>query len=346
MLDEETARSGEIPDPTTLVVPLGRSLAAGREVTASMPWRLELPGPSNDRLAREGDALRLGSFFPILAWEPGVGWATEPPTKGFAEATTSPTADFDVNVAGAGELGVLATGAEVSPGHWRAVAVRDWAMSVGRFRMATESVEGVQLSVGVDAGVRDDPLHYLRTARRALVDLGRRYGPYPWPTLSLAVTPGLGGGIEYPAHVMLGPGTDDRTTPHELAHQWFYGLVGNDQGRDPWLDEGLASWAEGRYLDEVDRFTRRSIPAAAAGRLGEPMAYWDAHLPSYYRGVYVQGAQALAALGDHDRVDCALRLYVAANAHRIASPDDLLAAATSVFPDARAIFSRFGARFR
>ena len=31
---------------------------------------------------------------------------------------------------------------------------------------------------------------------------------------------------------------------HEVAHQWFYGMVGLSQFRDPWLDEAFASWAE------------------------------------------------------------------------------------------------------
>ena len=62
-------------------------------------------------------------------------------------------------------------------------------------------------------------------------------------TFTLAITPQLGGGIEYPGHVMQGQNTLG-VTSHEVGHQWFYGLVGNDQGRDPWLDEGLATWAE------------------------------------------------------------------------------------------------------
>jgi aminopeptidase N len=144
---------------------------------------------------------------------------------------------------------------------------------------------------------------------------------------------------------MLGTGTNDRTMPHEVAHQWFYSLVGNNQGRDPWLDEGLATWAEARTMDDLGRITGRAVPPAVAGHLGEPMSYWDQHLGDYYEGAYVQGAQALAALGDPDAVDCALRQYVARNAHGVATPADLLDALTPVFPDARATLERFGATF-
>jgi len=35
---------------------------------------------------------------------------------------------------------------------------------------------------------------------------------------------------------------------HEISHQWWYGLVGNDQVKEPWLDEGLANWSSYKFL--------------------------------------------------------------------------------------------------
>jgi hypothetical protein len=72
------------------------------------------------------------------------------------------------------------------------------------------------------------------------------------------------------------------------------------------------------------------------------MTYWERRQSSYYRSVYVQGAQALMALGPVDRVDCALRQYVARMAYRVARPTDVLDALSGVFPDARAVFARYG----
>src|SRR2546426_6145047 len=97
---------------------------------------------------------------------------------------------------------------------------------------------------------------------------------------------------------MQGPSTIGRTTSHELGHQWFFGLVGNDQGRDPWIDEGLATYAEGRYEGTITSMRARAIPAGAAGRLGEPLPYWASNHGLYNAGVYIQGAKALASLGD------------------------------------------------
>jgi hypothetical protein len=337
-----------LEEPTMLVVRPGRAVTAGAALDVALPWRLHLPPASGDRVSVDGDAVRLGSFFPILSWEPGVGWATEPPTGGFAEASTTPTADFDLTVTVPDGLSVLASGTNDRPGHWTATAMRDVAVSVGRFITATgvaRTPDPVQVAVGVHRGVVGTSAEaYRDRVVASLQDFGRRFGAYPWPSFSLAITPRLGGGLEYPGHVMQGSGTLERTTSHEVAHQWFYGLVGNDQGRDPWLDEGLATWAEGRFEGTLELFRSRMLPAAARGHVGEPMTYWDARPGTYYAGAYVQGAQALAALGDPSLVDCALRVYVAQEAHQIARPRDLLAAASAVFPDAPAVLARFGVR--
>lgn len=335
----------EFPDPTTLVVPLDPPLAPGDEIEATVAWRLTLPGPSNDRLARQGDAIRLGSFFPVLAWEPGVGWATDPATSGFAEASTSPVADFSYSVSVPEGLDVLASGVQ-DASRWRAVAVRDVAVSIGRFRTAEGQAQApgpVAVTVGVHEGLDDDPEAYLTRVVEALEDFSRRFGPYPYPTYSLALAPGLSGGIEYPGHVMQGPDTFAGTTSHEVGHMWFYSLVGNNQGADPWLDEGLATWAEARFEDSLDDVVARSIPSAGRNQVGQPMAFWESRQSAYYRSVYVQGAQALAALGDPDGVDCALRIYAASQAFTVARPEDLLAALRLRFPDAETTLARFGA---
>jgi hypothetical protein len=221
-------------------------------------------------------------------------------------------------------------------------------MSVGRFETLSAvalAPQAVQVTVGIQRGTVDnDSVNaYLDKVIASLEDFGRRFGAYPWPTFTLAITPELGGGIEYPGHVMQGQNTIG-VTSHEVGHQWFYGLVGNDQGRDPWLDEGLASWAEARIEGRLERFKTRLIPPAVKNKVGEPMSFWADRRQNYSDGVYIQGAQALAALGDPALVDCALRVYVAVNAYRIARQPDLVAAAAAVFPDAAATLAGYGVK--
>ncbi len=273
-----------------------------------------------------------------------------PPAGGFAEASTAPTADFDLTVVVPEGFDVVASGTPdpARPGRFTATAMRDVAMSIGRFETFTavaNAPQAVQVTVAVHRGLVDNDggRAYLNRVVAALEDLGRRFGPYPWPTFTFAVTPQLGGGIEYPGHVMQGQNTLG-VTSHEVGHQWFYGLVGNNQGRDPWLDEGLATWAEARVEDRLAVFKARIIPPVAKNMVGEPMTFWADKPQVYSAGVYTQGAQALAALGDPELVDCALRVFVAQNAYRIARQPDLVKAAGTVFPGAASTLAAYGVK--
>jgi hypothetical protein len=341
-IDGEAVTTSQ-PDSTTAVAPA--HVAAGQTVTVTSDWTLAIARPVSGRVTKVGDAIRLGSFFPLLSWEPGHGWAVDPPTSVNGEASTAPAADFDLTVTVPPGNDVLATGTEDRPGHWTATAVNDLAIAVGHFRTATAVANGpagVKVTVAADAGVSDQPGPYAAKIAKVIEQYTSRFGPFPFPSYTLAITPGLSGGIEYPMLVHTGPGALGRSTSHEIGHQYFYGLVANDQGRDPWLDEGLASWAEAGYEGSLPQFTSRTIPVSGRGRLGRPTSYWDAFRRDYYADVYVQGVQALGALGPPAEVDCALRHYVAANAYRVARPADLISALTTVFPNAPAVLARYG----
>ncbi|MBA2610240.1 MAG: hypothetical protein H0U92_14985 [Actinobacteria bacterium] len=302
-----------------------------------------LPRDVDERLSRVGTTVRLGSWLPLLPWEPGAGWTLDPPTTSNAEASTSIHADFDVHLVTPPGLTVLASGTDRGDRTWSASAVPDWAASIGDFTVARGLAGTVPVVVGVDKTLNDSAAMYLSAVTPALTELARRYGAYPWPAYTLAITPKLKGGIEYPGHVMQGPGTNSRTLSHEIAHQWFYALVGSDQGRDPWIDEGLASWAEAQVETTYRSFLAKPIPAGGAGRMGEAMPYWDQRHGAYYRSVYVQPVHALGALGvSTAAVDCALARFVAANAYRVAVPSSVVDALKTVAPNAEAVIARFG----
>jgi hypothetical protein len=335
----------EQPDPTTLVVGPGTEHEAGTELRVAASIEGTVDVATDERVSRDDGSLRLGSVLPLLAWEPGVGWATEPPTEGFSEAVSSPAADWEVQVEVPEGFDVLATGEEQEEGVWRIVSARDFALTVGRFETVSRTVEvpgEVEVVVGVHEGVGEDPQVYLDSVSEAMTWMAEHYGAYPWGTFSLAIVPALGGGIEFPAHVMQGPGTLDGVTPHEVAHMWFYGLVGNNQGREPWLDEGLTSWAEFRIDGVADELDDVELPRRAEGFAGEPMTFWDQRSELYYLGVYLQPAVALAGLAPPEVIDCALAHYVAENAHQIATGEDVVAALELVVDDAREQLEPYG----
>jgi hypothetical protein len=328
-----------MPNPTTLV--LMKHLRQGQTVTAHVAWTLRMPSNVRDRIAKFRNGIRLGSFFPLLAWDERRGWVTDPPTRVLAETSTSPTADFDVRVTVPNGMQALVSGTKVGKHDWHADGVRDVAVAVGRFRTSTTVVQlghPVKVIVGV-VGPRPKPQTVLRLAFRALRHYVETYGRYPWRTFTLVGNPDLvNEGIEYPTLVFVGPGSIERiVVDHETAHQWFYSLVGNDQAKDPWLDEALATWSQER-LDGVDG----EGYFGPAHHVGAPMTYWAGKAGSYYREVYGGGPEALRSLDAPAKVDCALRFYVARDAYRIAQPADLLAELDRFIPGASGRLARFG----
>lgn len=335
------------PDATTLVV--NRALGAGERVTVSVPWKLRLPQATGLQL-KGGRSARLVSFFPLLAWN-GTGWATDPPLRRLDSFwSTSPTADFDVRIVTPRGLRVLGSGREIGAGHWRAGAVRDFALAIGSFAVTQKTVHlpaPVHVIVGLERGSGYPIQAFLDETVRALRWYAQRYGRYPWATYTVAAMTDFAGlnGFAYPTIGFLGDGSL-LLVPHETAHQWFYALVGNNQARDPWLSEGLATWAQTGPEQSLGGMLGTSIPTDVQNRLGEPMSVWDRlGFEKLRLGVYVQTVQALGALGNPANVDCALRVFVTRNAYRTAVPRDLLTALQMFFPDAERKLSARGAKF-
>jgi len=314
-------------DQTTATIALATSLAAGEQIEISAEFALALPGEGRSRLSHREDYQRLGSIIPLLPWEPGQGWAEDPPTSLFAESVSSPVADWNVAIEVPDGYGVLASGVDDGDGTWRLVAGRDFAITVGKFRYFSGTAmapDPVAVTVGVHETVVDNGQAYLDKVIDSLEQFSTRWGAYPWPSLTFSITPNLAGGIEFPTHIMQGPNTIGRTTSHEVGHMYFYSLVGNNQGTEPWLDEGLTSYAEFTY--EGTPAGAWEIPIEGQGRATEPMTWWESRSDLYYRSVYSQTGFALQRLADQEVVDCALAHYVAANAHQIATASDFVAA--------------------
>jgi hypothetical protein len=107
----------------------------------------------------------------------------------------------------------------------------------------------------------------LSTAVAAVRSFGNRFGIYPFRTLTLVSVPFASYGLEFPGIIINArrlydlsqnyngipaPILLESTTAHEVAHQWFYASVGNDQLLEPWLDEAPTQYATWLYY--VDRY--------------------------------------------------------------------------------------------
>jgi hypothetical protein len=200
---------------------------------------------------------------------------------------------------------------------------RDVGVAAGLFTTAEASTpDGVDVTVGVLPGAELPAALLAERTTAAITALVAHVGAFPYGTLTVALLPDYGGGIEYPSMIFEAT-PDAQVLVHEVAHMWFYGMVGNSQFRDPWLDEAFASWAE-TVVDGSEGLVDRQA-LALEGPVGGSMADYE-NDRSYVSLVYGKGGAALLAARDAagaDAFDAAVRCYVNATAWSIATPDDV-----------------------
>jgi aminopeptidase N len=314
------------------VVELDGELAAGDATEVTLDFTLQLGTGGFDRVGAVDGVSWWGSGAPLLAWEPGVGWAEDPFVGVVGETATSPAAETAITVSAPEELAVLMTGDQAEPPAsdggrrtWTATAAaaRDVAVAVGEFTTAEATTpDGVRVTAGVLPGAPLDAEELTAQTVAAIGRLEEHLGEFPYPSLDVALLPDYGGGIEYPGAILEAT-PDPSVLVHEVAHMWFYGMVGNSQFRDPWLDEAFATWAEAT----TDPDSARGLEGALA-QTGPVDAAIDEYgtTRQYFNLVYGKGAAALLAASEAagaEEFEAAVRCYANRTAWSIATPSDL-----------------------
>jgi Peptidase family M1 domain len=348
---------------TLLTLPLGRTVEAGQAVVSDLDFTLNLPPAFIDRLGSDGRTAWFGTGAPLLAWVRGTGWVRTPGSSTLSEMAVSEDARLDMTVVAPATDTVLANGVGDPPvnigsgrrsWHFTSPDARDTAVAVGRFNVVTQTVTTpsgpVRVRIGTAPGLDLSTQQVLEQVVHALPLLVRHFGPYPYTSLTLAAVPDLGGtGIEYPGMTFLGQDADQAVTTHELAHMWFYGLVGDDQELHPWMDEAFATAAEEIVDDELFGGTPAAGPAPTDGAdprpVDLPVSAFEHDPLGYDRVVYFKGADALIAARQQTGAavfDAALRCYVRSYAWKVASPPNF-ANAMRALPKALAALRKAGA---
>lgn len=347
--------------PGTLVeATLPACVPPGRAITADLTFSLRLGDRTDERvgLSPQRRVAWMGSAYPMLAWSRGVGWTRDSAVDVVGESATSeafqlrsltveaPDAD---RVAGMGEPGATRPGSRAGTNAhtFSSEVVRDVSVVVGRIDLHTSAVGDTRLTVALPADARASAQVWRDQVARQLDELSRLLGPVPAKHVWITVLPHVSEGVEFGEAVQIAD--IDPASPrnrwlvaHELAHLWFYGLVGNNQAQHPWLDESFATWAQ-QVVSPAD-----TTDDVGDGPVGGSMQHW-AKAPdpdaAYVASVYALGGRTL--LDGRDAVgaqtfDAAIRGYLRGNAWRIATPADLSAALTPV-PDAAGDLREAGA---
>lgn len=258
---------------TAMRVELSEPLKPGDSVVISMDFFQNVPsvmGGNYGLYIYLDDILALDSFFPIIPVYNEEGWNVEDPPLN-ADMIFTDAAFFEVRVSAPQDLVLVASGVEtgsaIQDGRQEKIFIggpqRDFYLAASpRFVSESLNVGGTLVSSYFPAEYREMGLLVLNTAVKALMIFSDEMGVYPYSELDLVSTPMQAGGMEYSGAAALAlflyetnaiasgmPGSVflESTTAHEVAHQWFFNQVMNDQIDEPWLDEGFAQYATYLY---------------------------------------------------------------------------------------------------
>lgn len=263
-----------------LRVPLSSPLLPGAAVEIGMDFEVAIPQAPTERyglFSSSSGVLSLDEAFPSIPVYDAGGWHLDPVLP-FGDVAVYDASFYLVRVSAPHGLEFVGTGVEVAREDVESRQVRTFVAGPARnFYLAVAAgLVTVEKWVGETtirsvAFADDFPAaeRVISFAEAALASFGERFCPYPYTELDVVANPILPGGnaMEYAGAVVLSrplydpraviwgsvpaPAALEWDVVHEIAHQWFFNLVGNDQVNEPWLDEAMAQYAVGLYYEDA-----------------------------------------------------------------------------------------------
>lgn len=358
-------------DASIVRVALKTPLASGENCEIALSYKASIPEgglrcgyfPLNAE-SGGGRTFELAQFYPMLAVYEDGEWVADPYIVD-GECFYTRCAGYDIRLHVPEGYTVAASGdeTEASPGLWRirAERMRDATIIISD---ELDAIRGEAGGITVNSyyarggeSHRRQGEQSLQIALKALEAFADAYGPYPYAELDVVESNYEFGGMEAPGLVrisqmyswFLGDGVDAAeraeweeklagTVAHEIAHQWFYAVVGNNQYREAWLDESFAAYSEQAYwravgksesdiAAQMDAFANAVNEAEGVTDLCVDRSYGELK-GDYTPAVYERGAAFLyrleQALG-REAFGAAVREYCAACAFKEATTRDFLA---------------------
>ena len=260
-----------------MIVPLAAALEPGQSLVLSMDFALTVPQEverNYGMLAYYDDVLALAHAYPMICVYDDEGWNSEIPVQN-GDIAYADAAFYIVRLTAPKDLTLVTSGHRVSSDEAGQVQTqlvasgpaRDFYLAASpHYEEISQTFGGVTIRSYAPPDFAAGSRFALEVAADAVAAFNQRYETYPYSELDLVATPNLALGIEYPGAIALTTRTYEAgngkrgspetailesTVAHEVAHQFFYNLVGNDQLDDPWLDEALAQFATLQYYIDL-----------------------------------------------------------------------------------------------
>lgn len=250
---------------TILHIKLKEPIKMGKSVELHLEYKVKLP-TTKDRFGYHEKGINCGNWYPIACVYDKDGWNLDPYYK-LGDPFYSEISNYQVSITIPKEIIVASSGKIVSEEvkgdkktyNIEGSLLRDFAWAASEeFKIKEKIVDDTVIkvySINNDLDLIDRSLDI---GEKSMKTFNRVFGKYPYGQYSIAITE-FPSGMEYPSIVFISKDYSEKyledilekVIVHETAHQWWYGLVGNDQIDEAWLDEALATYSEVIYTNEV-----------------------------------------------------------------------------------------------
>ncbi len=274
---------GNADDQTVMAVTLPAPVPPGEAINVEVSWTSRVPRT----FSRTGT---VGSYYFIAQWFPKIGVLEDSGWNCHQfHAGTEFYADYgvyDVQITVPRGWMVGATGLETArrdnadgtvQHRYHAEDVHDFAWTTSpdflerRARFEHPTLPAVDMRLLLQPEHASQADRHFEATRAALRYYGEWFGAYPYGYITI-VDPAWqsgSGGMEYPTLFTAGSRwlapagvtTPEGVTIHEAGHQFWYGIVGNNEFEHAWLDEGLNTFSTGRVIATTPAY-RQNFAAA------------------------------------------------------------------------------------
>ena len=251
-------------DEDILKINFGFKLTPKKSVQIDIEFNLIIPN-STHRFGWFDGNINLGNWYPVVCVYEEGEFDTSP-YYATGDPFFSELANYEVELSYPKEYQLASTGimtTETSEGNkvskMTAKAVRDFAMCLSKTsKIVSEQADKTEVKYMADV-LDENSEKYAKLSVSALEFFSETFGKYPYKTLYVVKTPFIYGGMEYPNIVFISNSIDDETEfmkviVHEIAHQWWYGVVGNNEVKEAWLDESLSEYSTALFFEHNNEY--------------------------------------------------------------------------------------------
>ena len=250
-------------DDNILVVKLADELYPNDRIDLNIQFKVKLPN-INHRFGYGENCINFGNFYPIACMFENNKFVTDPYSSNgdpfysdIANYKATITFDKKFVIASTGEIKEEESGGN-KIAKIEAKAVRDFMFVLSeKFKVIEEKCQGVNVKYYYYND--KSPEKSLKAGMDTIETNNQLIGKYPYSTLSVVESNFVHGGMEYPMIVLISDEIEDNSTYlnviiHEVSHQWWYAVVGNNQYSHGWLDEGLTEYTTAVFYEKNEGY--------------------------------------------------------------------------------------------